>query len=191
MAQWLSERLGQPFIIENRPGAGTNIATEAVVRASPDGYTLLLVAPPAAINAALYDKPNFNFIRDISGRRANQDSRAKLTNSAHFPIRALPHRGAVWCKITFAPHGGSGAEPALSAAVVQNCAFCAVHPTGVFHVPANLTAASAHDRRHDDPQHVAVHPKDLRCRGSQLRRPAFRTAPCAAFGGRTGAVPVS
>jgi tripartite-type tricarboxylate transporter receptor subunit TctC len=66
MAQWLSERLGQPFIIENRPGAGTNIATEAVVRASPDGYTLLLVAPPAAINAALYDKLNFNFIRDIS-----------------------------------------------------------------------------------------------------------------------------
>ncbi len=65
MAQWLSERLGQPFIIENRPGAGTNIATEAVVRASPDGYTLLLVAPPAAINAALYDKLNFNFIRDI------------------------------------------------------------------------------------------------------------------------------
>jgi len=62
MAQWLSERLGQPFIIENRPGAGTNIATEAVVRASPDGYTLLLVAPPAAINAALYDKLNFNFI---------------------------------------------------------------------------------------------------------------------------------
>jgi tripartite-type tricarboxylate transporter receptor subunit TctC len=66
MAQWLSERLGQPFIIENRPGAGTNSATEAVVRASPDGYTLLLVAPPAAINAALYDKLNFNFIRDIS-----------------------------------------------------------------------------------------------------------------------------
>jgi tripartite-type tricarboxylate transporter receptor subunit TctC len=66
MAQWLSERLGQPFIIENRPGAGTNSSTEAVVRASPDGYTLLLVAPPAAINAALYDKLNFNFIRDIS-----------------------------------------------------------------------------------------------------------------------------
>jgi tripartite-type tricarboxylate transporter receptor subunit TctC len=66
MAQWLSERLGQPFIIENRPGAGTNIAAEAVVRASPDGYTLLLIAPPAAINAALYDKLNFNFIRDIS-----------------------------------------------------------------------------------------------------------------------------
>ena len=66
MGQWLSERLGQQFIIENRPGAGSNIATEAVVRAPPDGYTLLLVAPSNAINATLYDKLNFNFIRDIA-----------------------------------------------------------------------------------------------------------------------------
>jgi tripartite-type tricarboxylate transporter receptor subunit TctC len=66
MGQWLSERLGQQFIVENRPGAGTNIATEAVVRAPADGYTLLWVSPPAAINATLYDKLNFNFIRDIA-----------------------------------------------------------------------------------------------------------------------------
>jgi tripartite-type tricarboxylate transporter receptor subunit TctC len=65
IAQWLSERLGQPFVVENRPGAGTTIATEAVVRAPPDGYTLLLAATPAAINATLYEKLNFNFIRDI------------------------------------------------------------------------------------------------------------------------------
>jgi tripartite-type tricarboxylate transporter receptor subunit TctC len=65
VGQWLSERLGQPFIIENRPGAGANIGTEAVVRASPDGYTLLTVSPPNFINATLYDKLNFNFIHDI------------------------------------------------------------------------------------------------------------------------------
>ena len=65
MGQWLSERFGQAFIIENRPGAGTNIATEAVVRSPPDGYTLLSVGPPAAINATLYPNLNFNFLRDI------------------------------------------------------------------------------------------------------------------------------
>jgi len=66
MGQWLSERLGQPFVIENRPGAGTNIGTEAVVRAAPDGYTLLLAVTPNAINVTLYEKLNYNFIRDIA-----------------------------------------------------------------------------------------------------------------------------
>ena len=66
IGQSLSERLGQPFIIESRPGAASNIATEAVVRAPPDGYTLLQVSPPAAINATLYERLNFNFIRDIA-----------------------------------------------------------------------------------------------------------------------------
>jgi tripartite-type tricarboxylate transporter receptor subunit TctC len=66
MGQWLSERLGQQFVIDNRPGGGTNIGTEAVVRASPDGYTLLMVGGYNAINATLYDKLNHNFIRDIA-----------------------------------------------------------------------------------------------------------------------------
>jgi tripartite-type tricarboxylate transporter receptor subunit TctC len=65
IGQWLSERLGQQFIIENRPGAATNIATEAVVRAPADGYTLLLATTGNAINATLYEKLNFNFVRDI------------------------------------------------------------------------------------------------------------------------------
>ena len=66
IGQWLQERLGQSFVIENRPGAGTNIATESVVRAPPDGYTLLMVGPSSAVNATLYDKLNFVFLRDIA-----------------------------------------------------------------------------------------------------------------------------
>ena len=66
IGQWLSERLGQPFVIENRPGGGTNIGTEAVVRAPADGYTLLMVGTTQAINATLYDKLNYNFIRDMA-----------------------------------------------------------------------------------------------------------------------------
>jgi tripartite-type tricarboxylate transporter receptor subunit TctC len=66
IGEWLSERLGQSFIIENRPGAGGNIGTESVVRAPPDGYTLLLVTFANVVNASLYKKLNFNFIRDIS-----------------------------------------------------------------------------------------------------------------------------
>src|SRR5271169_1460459 len=63
--QWLSERLGHPFVIENRPGAGANIATEAVVRAPPDGYTLLIVGTTNAINVTFYENVSFNLLRDI------------------------------------------------------------------------------------------------------------------------------
>jgi tripartite-type tricarboxylate transporter receptor subunit TctC len=66
IGQWLSDRLGQPFVIENRPGAGSNIGTEAVVRAPADGYTLLMVSAANVTNASLYDGLNFNFIRDIA-----------------------------------------------------------------------------------------------------------------------------
>jgi tripartite-type tricarboxylate transporter receptor subunit TctC len=66
VCQWMSEHLGQPFVIENRPGAGTNVGTELVVHAPPDGYTVLVVSSSHAINATLYDKLNFSFVRDIA-----------------------------------------------------------------------------------------------------------------------------
>ena len=66
IGQWLSERLGQPFIIDNRPGAGGNIGTELAAKALPDGYTLLLVAPANVVNVTLYDKPGFSLMRDIA-----------------------------------------------------------------------------------------------------------------------------
>lgn len=66
MGQWLSDRLGQQFVVENRPGAGSNIAAEAVVHATPDGYTLLMAATPNAINATLYKNLNFDFMRDVA-----------------------------------------------------------------------------------------------------------------------------
>jgi tripartite-type tricarboxylate transporter receptor subunit TctC len=66
VAPWLSERLSQPFIIDNRPGAGGNIGVETVVNAPPDGYTLLMTGPNNAVNATLYDNLNFTFVRDIA-----------------------------------------------------------------------------------------------------------------------------
>jgi tripartite-type tricarboxylate transporter receptor subunit TctC len=66
VGQWLSDRLGQSFFLENRSGAGGNVATEAVVNAPPDGYTLLVVNDANAANATLYEKLNFNFVRDIA-----------------------------------------------------------------------------------------------------------------------------
>jgi tripartite-type tricarboxylate transporter receptor subunit TctC len=86
----LSERLGQPIVIENRPGASSNIATEAVVRAAPDGYTLLWVGPPVAINATLYDKLNFVFLRDIAPVAGiNREPNMLLVNPV-FPAKTVP-----------------------------------------------------------------------------------------------------
>jgi tripartite-type tricarboxylate transporter receptor subunit TctC len=87
---WLAERLGQPFIVDNRPGAGTNIAAEAVVRAPADGYTLLMVGPPNAINASLYDNLNFNFIRDIAPVAATIRVPNILEVHPSVPARTVP-----------------------------------------------------------------------------------------------------
>ena len=90
MGQWLSERLGQQFLVENRPGAGGNIGTEVVVRAPADGYTLLLVGAPNAINTTLYDKLSFNFLRDIAPVAGI--SRGCLVMVVHpsFPAKTVP-----------------------------------------------------------------------------------------------------
>ena len=90
IGQWLSERLGRPFIIENRPGAATNIATEAVVRAPPDGHTLLLVAQVNAINVTLYDKLNFDFTRDIAPIASLMRVPSVLEVNPSVPARTAP-----------------------------------------------------------------------------------------------------
>ena len=90
IGQWLSERLGQPFVVENRPGAGSNIATEAVVRAPADGYTLLLVGSPNAINTTLYEKLEFNFIRDIAPVAGLIRGALVMVVHPSVPARTLP-----------------------------------------------------------------------------------------------------
>jgi tripartite-type tricarboxylate transporter receptor subunit TctC len=87
---WLSDHLGQQFVVENRIGAGTNIATEAVARAAPDGYTLLLVNPANAINATFYDKLNFDFIHDIAPVASIARSPLFMVVNASFPAKTVP-----------------------------------------------------------------------------------------------------
>jgi tripartite-type tricarboxylate transporter receptor subunit TctC len=90
IGQGLSERLGQPFVIENRPGAGGNIGTEAVVRASPDGYTLLLVGPTNTINTTLYTKLNFDFLRDIAPVASISREASVMLVNPSFPAKTIP-----------------------------------------------------------------------------------------------------
>jgi tripartite-type tricarboxylate transporter receptor subunit TctC len=90
IGQWLSERLGQPFVVENRPGAAGNIATEAVVRAPADGYTLLLVVATNTVNASLFDKLSFNLVRDIAPVAGLSRSPLVLEVNPAVPVNAFP-----------------------------------------------------------------------------------------------------
>jgi tripartite-type tricarboxylate transporter receptor subunit TctC len=90
IGQWLSERLGQPVIIDNRPGAGTNLATESVVNAAPDGYTLLMANTAAFTNAALYDNLRFNFIRDIAPVASLSRGAFVIVVNPSFPAKTIP-----------------------------------------------------------------------------------------------------
>jgi tripartite-type tricarboxylate transporter receptor subunit TctC len=90
IGQWLSERLHQPFIIENRPGAGTNIATEAVVRAPADGHTLLLISSTNVMNIALYERLNFDFVRDIAPVASIAFTPGVMEVNPSFPAKTIP-----------------------------------------------------------------------------------------------------
>ena len=90
VSQGLSERLGQSFVVENRPGAGSNIATEAVINAPADGYTLLFVGPPAVINATFYSKLDFNFIRDIAPVATIVRVPYVIVANSSFPAKTVP-----------------------------------------------------------------------------------------------------
>jgi tripartite-type tricarboxylate transporter receptor subunit TctC len=109
IGHWLSERLGQPFIIENRPGANTSIAAEAVVRSPPDGYTILLASPSNAINASINEKLNYNFIRDIALVAGVTRTPLVLEVNPGLPVNSVPelisHAKANPGKISLASYG--------------------------------------------------------------------------------------
>jgi tripartite-type tricarboxylate transporter receptor subunit TctC len=119
IGQGLSELLGQSFIVDNRPGAGTNTATEAVVNAQPDGYTLLFFGPPAAINATLYDKLRFNFVSDIAPIASVTRVPFVMVVNPSFPAKNLDefitHAKANPSKFSMASSGiGSGPQMAAN-----------------------------------------------------------------------------
>jgi tripartite-type tricarboxylate transporter receptor subunit TctC len=143
IGQSLSERLGQPFIIESRPGAASNIATEAVVRAPPDGYTLLVVSSANAINATLYDKLNFVFLRDIAPIASIIRLPFVMVVNPSVPAKTVPefiaYAKANPGKLTMAS-GGIGAATHLAGEL-----FKVMTSVDIVHVPYRGLAASLTD----------------------------------------------
>jgi tripartite-type tricarboxylate transporter receptor subunit TctC len=139
IGQWLSEGLGQQFVIENRPGAGGNIGTEAVVRAPPDGYTLLLANAAHAINATLYSKLNFNFVRDIAPVAPIVRFPYIMVLSPSVPATTLPEFIA-YAKAN--PGKINMASPGIgSAPHVNDELFKVMTGTKIVHVPYRSAAA--------------------------------------------------
>ena len=143
VGQWLSERLRQQFIIDNRPGAGSNIGTEAVIRSAPDGYTLLLVGPAAAINATLYEKLSFNFIRDIAPVAGIVRFPDVMVVNPSVPVATVPeliaYAKANPGKINFASTG-IGSSPHVNGELFKMMAG-----VDMIHVPYRSAAAAMTD----------------------------------------------
>jgi tripartite-type tricarboxylate transporter receptor subunit TctC len=143
IGQWLSERLGQPFVVENRPGAAGTIGTEAAVKAPPDGYTLLLVGATNATSAALYDKLNYNFIRDIAPVAAISREPQIMAVNPSIPAKTVPeflaYSKANPGKISFGS-SGIGSLPHMIAELFQMMAG-----VNMVHVPYRGTAPALND----------------------------------------------
>jgi len=143
IGQWLSERLGQQFIVENRPGAGGNIGTEAVVRAPPDGYMLLAVGSNNMINATLYERLNFNFIRDIAPVASVARVPQVMEVTPSFPAKTVPefivHAKANPGKVSFASAGNG------SVAHVTGELFKMMTGVNMLHVPYRGAAPALTD----------------------------------------------
>jgi tripartite-type tricarboxylate transporter receptor subunit TctC len=143
IGQWLSERLGQQFIVENRPGAGGNIGTEAVVRAPPDGYMLLAIGSNNMINATLYEKLNFNFIRDIAPVASVARVPQVMEVTPSFPAKTVPefiaHAKANPGKVSFASAGNG------SVAHVTGELFKMITGVNMLHIPYRGAALALTD----------------------------------------------
>ena len=143
MGQWLTERLGQQFVIENRPGGGTNIATETVVKATPDGHTLLVPATSSAINATLHEKLSFNFIRDIAPVASLIRVPNVIVVNLALPVKTIPelivHAKASPGKIN-AASPGSGTGPHMSGEL-----FKLMAGINMAHIPYRGTAPANTD----------------------------------------------
>jgi tripartite-type tricarboxylate transporter receptor subunit TctC len=175
MAQWLSERLGQPVIVENRPGASGNIATEAVIRAPANGYTLLLVGPANAINPSLHENPGFQFLRDIAPVAAITREPLVMLVHPSVPAKTVPefiaHAKANLSGIKMASTG-NGSSPHMSGLlfrVMTGLNLDVVHYAGGG--PALKEMIEGHAQIMFEPMSAAIEP----VRGGKLRAIAVTT----------------